>query len=97
LPGSSKLTSSGREDVICTTFSCNAPKRVASPKRLRVLRFEGWLQASAALLALKVNLGLNSMPPIDRVLALPEVTPPEWQASIMVMTLSAPAVTFCVA
>jgi hypothetical protein len=41
------------------------------------LRFEGWLQASAALLALNVNLGLNSMPPIDRVAALLEVTPPE--------------------
>jgi hypothetical protein len=46
---------------------------------------------------LKVNLGLNSIPPIDRVAALLEVTPPEWQASIMVMTLSALDVIFCVA
>ncbi len=41
LPGSSKLTSSGREEVIWTTFSCKAPKRVVSPSRPRVLRFEG--------------------------------------------------------
>ena len=83
--------------MICTTFSCKAPKRVTSPNRLRVFMFEGCAQASAALLALKLNFGLSSMPPSDRVPALTEATPPEWQASIMVMSLSAPAVTFCAA
>ena len=68
-----------------------------SPNKLRVFRLAGLLQASAALLALKVNFGLNSMPPIERVAALLLVIPPEWQASIMVMTLSALAEIFCVA
>jgi hypothetical protein len=31
---------------------------------------------------------------MDRVAALPVAMPPEWHASIMVMTLSADAVTF---
>ena len=85
LPGSSKLTSSGRDEVMCTTFSCSAPRAVLACSRLRVRRFTGWLHASVVLLAFMKNLA--RMPPPKLRVAL--VTPCEWQASNITISWSA--------
>ena len=73
---------------MCTTFSCRAPKRVVSLTKPRVRMLEGWLHILAEASALRKNLGLKTFRLEERVVKV-LATPPEWQASMRVMSLSA--------
>ena len=69
-------------------FSCSAPKRVTLSKSPRALKFVGLLQSCDwPEPFLEKNLAESAPAPID--LVRPATIPPEWQASTMVISLSA--------
>ena len=90
--GSSKLTSSDLAEVICTTFSGSASTPSEFwPSRLRVRTLEGRLQAVPVSSAFMKNFGRRPpfSLPSERVLPRSPAIPPEWQASNMMINLSA--------